>query len=98
MGKFQNPRGPRPPSDTHAPKNFFDKKAEEDNKNIFTNGHIMVFENNHHWYLFIFEPDTKSIERKHTLSAQHRLIITDRTFCNGVGGGPQDYRHSFAIL
>jgi len=52
MGKFQNPRGPWPPSDAHAPKISFDKKAEEDNKNIFNNEHIMIFENNHHWYLF----------------------------------------------
>ena len=26
-------------------------------------------------FLLIFEPDTKSTEHKHTLSAQHRLII-----------------------
>jgi len=30
-------------SDTHAPKIYFDKKAAEDNKNIFTNEHIMIF-------------------------------------------------------
>jgi len=47
MGKFQNPRSPWPPPDTHAPKISFDKKAEEDNKNIFNNEHIMIFENNH---------------------------------------------------
>ena len=41
-----------PPSDTHAPKTSYDKKAEEDNKNIFTNKHIVIFENNIHGYLF----------------------------------------------
>jgi len=78
MGKFQNPGGPCLPSDAHAPKTLYNKKAEENNKNIFTNKRIMTFENNSHWYLFfilIFEPDTKTAEHKHTLSAQHRLII-----------------------
>jgi len=28
----------------------------------------------------------KCTEHKHALSAQHTLIITDRTFCIGVGG------------
>jgi len=41
--KFQNPGGPLPPpSDTHAPKTSFDKKAEEDIKNIFINKHMMT--------------------------------------------------------
>ena len=31
-----------PPSDTHAPKTSFDKKAEEDIKNIFINKHMMT--------------------------------------------------------
>jgi len=35
------------PSDAHAPKTY-DKKAEEDNKNIFTNKHIIIFEYNIH--------------------------------------------------
>jgi len=37
-----------PPSDAHALKTSYDKKAEEDNKNIFTNKHIMIFEYNIH--------------------------------------------------
>jgi len=41
-----------PLSDDHAPKTSYDKKAEEDHKNIFTNKHIMIFENNVHRYLF----------------------------------------------
>jgi len=40
------------PSDAHASKTSYEKKAEEDNKNIFTNKHIMIFENNVHGYLF----------------------------------------------
>ena len=51
--KFQNAGAAlAPPFDAHAPKTSHDKKAEEDNKNIFTNKHIMIFENNIHWYLF----------------------------------------------
>jgi len=42
-----------PPSDAHAPKTSYDKKAEEDNKNIFTNKHIMIFDNNSYGYLFL---------------------------------------------
>ena len=61
-------------------KTCFDKKAEEDDKNIFTNKHTMVFENSHNWLAvyfntLIFEPDTMSIE--HTLPVQRRLIIID---------------------
>jgi len=42
----------------------------------------------------MFEPDTKSIEHKHKLSAQSRLIITDTEhFLTALGTGPQDYRH-----
>jgi len=37
-----------PPSDAHAPKIFSDKKAEENNKKMFTNKHLMIFENNIH--------------------------------------------------
>jgi len=35
----------------------------------------------------MFEPNTKSIVHKHTLSAQRRLIINNRhrAYCNGVG-------------
>jgi len=42
-----------PPFDAHAPKTSQHKIAEEDNKNIFTNKHIMIFENNIHGYLFL---------------------------------------------
>ena len=65
--------------DTHTPKTFYNKKVDKNNKNIFTNKHIMNFENNSHWYFFflIIEPDTKFAEHKHTLSAHHRLIIID---------------------
>jgi len=49
--------------------------------------------------ILIFEPDTKSIEHKHTPSAQHRLIITDtERFVTALVVGPQDYRHSVAKL
>jgi len=51
MGKCQISKcwsGLAPPSDAHAPKTSYDKKAGEDNKNIFTNTHIMIFENNIH--------------------------------------------------
>jgi len=29
-----------------SPETSYDKKAEEDNKNIFTNKHVVIFENN----------------------------------------------------
>jgi len=32
----------------HASKTVYDQKAEENNKNVFTNKHIMIFENNIH--------------------------------------------------
>jgi len=35
-----------PTSEAHAPETSYDIKAEEDNKNIFTNKHAMIFENN----------------------------------------------------
>ena len=89
-----------PPSDAHAPKIFSDKKAEENNKKMFTNKHLMIFENNIHWYLFfvlIFEPDTKSTEHQHTLSAQQILTSIDtERFVSVLVSGPQDYRHLFA--
>jgi len=31
-----------PPSDAHAPKTSYYKKTGEDNKNVFTNTHIMI--------------------------------------------------------
>jgi len=30
-------------SEAHAPETSYDKKAEEDSKNIFTNNHAMIF-------------------------------------------------------
>jgi len=48
-------------------------------------------------FILIFEPETKSVERKHTLSAQHRLIIPDtERLVMALVVGPQDYRHLFA--
>jgi len=32
-------------SNAHAPETSYDKKAEEDNKNIFSDKHAMIFEN-----------------------------------------------------
>jgi len=40
----------------------------------------------------MFEPDTKSMEHTHTLSAQCRTI------CNSTGVGPQDYRHFLSTI
>jgi len=42
----------RPCSQAHAPKTSYDKKSEEDNKNIFTNKHAMIFDNNIQLFLF----------------------------------------------
>jgi len=39
-------------SEAHAPETSYDKKAEEDNKNIFTNKHAVIFENNVQLFLF----------------------------------------------
>jgi len=39
-------------SEAHAPESSHDKKAEEDNKNIFTSKHAMIFENNIQLFLF----------------------------------------------
>jgi len=51
--KFQNPGAAlASTSEAHAPETSYDKKAEEDNKNIFTNKHAMIFENNIQLYLF----------------------------------------------
>jgi len=48
-------------------------------------------------FLLIFEPDTKSTEHKHTLSAQHRLIIWDtERFVTALVVRPQEYGHLFA--
>jgi len=44
MSNFKILGQPWPPSDAHDPKTSYDKKAEEDNKNIFTNKHIIIFE------------------------------------------------------
>ena len=41
-------------SEAHAPETSYDKKAEEDNKNIFTKKHAMIFENNIQLLFFNF--------------------------------------------
>jgi len=47
--------------------------------------------------ILIFKPDTKSTGHNHSLSVQHRLIITDtECFVTALVVGPQDYRHLFA--
>jgi len=47
MGKCQISKSWGPlPSHTHAPKTFYNRKAEENSNNIFTNKHKMNFENN----------------------------------------------------
>jgi len=33
-------------SEAHAPETFYNKKADEDKNNKFTNKHAMIFENN----------------------------------------------------
>ena len=49
--------------------------------------------------ILVFEPDMKSIEHKHALSAQNRLIITDTEhFVSALVVGPQEYRYLFANL
>ena len=52
--KFQNPGGRCPPLPRPCPKTLYNRKAEENNKIIFTNKRIMNFENNSHWYLLFF--------------------------------------------
>jgi len=79
-----------PPSDAHAPKTSHDKKTGEDNKNILTNTHIMILNNNIHWYLFYYF----NIWTRHEVRrAQARTICTTRidnnshrTVCTGAGG------------
>jgi len=87
--KFQNPGGLALPSDAHASKTFYNKNAEENNKNIFTNKHIMNFENNSHWYFLYFNLWTRhEVHRAqaHTICTTHIDNNRHRTFCNGVGG------------
>jgi len=43
MSNFKILRGLAPPSDAHTPTTY-DKKAEEDNENIFTDNGMMIFE------------------------------------------------------
>jgi len=79
-----------PPSDTHAPQTSYDKKTGEDNKNIFTNTHIMIFKNNIHWYLFwYFNMWTRhEVHRAqaHTICTTRIDNNSHRTICNDVGG------------
>ena len=75
--------------DTHTPKTFYNKKVDKNNKNIFTNKHIMNFENNSHWYLFFFYHWTRHEVRRaqaHTICTSQIDNNRHRTFCNGVGG------------
>ena len=71
-------------------------------KNIFTNKNSMILKiifTDIYFNILIFEPDTKSVEHKHTLSAQHRLILTNtERFVTALVVGPQSYRHLFANL
>ena len=47
MGKFQNLGAAlASTSEAHAPEASYDRKAKENNKNIFTNKHAVIFENN----------------------------------------------------
>jgi len=46
MSNFKILGRPWPLFRPHAPKTSYGKKAEEDNKNIFTNKYIMIFEKN----------------------------------------------------
>jgi len=46
-------------SEAHAPETSYDKKAEEDNKNIFTNKQAMIFENNLQLFLILIITDTE---------------------------------------
>jgi len=47
--------------------------------------------------MLIFELETKSVEHKHTVPAQHRLIIQDtECFVTALVVGPREYRHLFA--
>jgi len=48
-------------SEAHAPETSYEKNAEEDNKNIFTNKHAMNFENKLHLFLFLIITDTEHI-------------------------------------
>jgi len=43
LSTFKIIKGLVPPSDAHSPKTSYDKKAKEDNINIFTNNRIMIF-------------------------------------------------------
>jgi len=46
--------------------------------------------------ILIFKPYTKSTGHNHSLSGQHRLIVTDtERFVTALVVGPQDYRHLF---
>jgi len=55
------------------------KRLRKITKNIFTNKHMMILKiiiTDIYFNILIFEPDTKYIEHKHTLSPQHRLICS----------------------
>jgi len=49
------------------------------------------------FFILTFEPDTKSTEHKHTLSAQQILTLIDtERFVSVLVAGPQHYRHLFS--
>jgi len=54
--QYQNPLEPCPPSDAHAPKTFYDKKVEENNKKIFTNKHLTLWEPVYDIFVLRFRP------------------------------------------
>jgi len=52
---------------------------------------LKIIFNYFYFNILIFEPDMKSIDHKHALSAQHRLIITDTEhFVSALVVGPQE--------
>jgi len=60
---------------------------------------LKIIFNYFNFNILIFEPDMKSIEHKHALSAQHRLILTDTEhFVSALVVGSQEYRYFFANL
>ena len=83
MSSFKIQGSVGPFFDANVPKTSYDKKAEGVAKRYLPIKHMTIFEINIHWHLMIyfnillFEPDTKSMQHKHTLPVQHRLVIID---------------------
>jgi len=102
MSNFKILSGLALSSDAHPPETFCWKKAEENNNNIFTNRHIINFENNSH-RIFIFYFNLRTRHEVHRAQAHtictNRLIITDtERFVTALVVGLQDYRHLLANL